>query len=97
MKTWQKKYLELENLLKTFIETNTERYARIEQRIENTEEKLETFCDRVHRLESLALVNAKRNSQVEVVTGPDLENENSQNQQVNTYVIELGVQFSIII
>ena len=83
MEACERRLLELESSLKSFNESNSERMMK-------TEEKLETICNRIdrleslnHRLESLNSDDRREFTEMEITTDSVDENEVSQEQKVN--------------
>ena len=76
MEACERRLLELESSLKSFNESNSERMMK-------TEEKLETICNRIDRLESLNSDDRREFTEMEITTDSVDENEVSQEQKVN--------------
>ena len=75
MKTCQRRLQELEGSLWSFIDSNSERMIK-------TEEKLETICNRIERLESLSSENNGELTTIEITTNQTDENVDVQQQKV---------------
>jgi hypothetical protein len=75
MKTCQRRLQELEGSFRSFIGSNSERMI-------NTEEKLETLCNRIERLESLSSENNGELTTIEITTNQTDENVDVQQQKV---------------
>ena len=75
MKTCQRRFQELEGSFRSFIDSNSERMI-------NTEEKLETLCNRIERLESLSSENNGELTTIEITTNQTDENVDVQQQKV---------------
>ena len=95
MEACERRLLELESSLKSFNESNSERMMK-------TEEKLETICNRIdrleslnHRLESLNSDDRREFTEMEITTDSVDENEVSQEQKVTLSVDLLLVKFEI--
>ena len=83
MEACERRLLELEISLKSLIDSGSERIMK-------TEEKLETICNRIdrleslnHRLESLNSDDRREFTEMEITTDSVDENEVSQEQKVN--------------
>ena len=83
MEACERRLLELEISLKSLIDSGSERMMK-------TEEKLETICNRIdrleslnHRLESLNSDDRREFTEMEITTDSVDENEVSQEQKVN--------------
>ena len=88
MEACERRLLELESSLKSFNESNSERMMK-------TEEKLETICNRIDRLESLNSDDRREFTEMEITTDTVDENEVSQEQKVTLSVDLLLVKFEI--
>jgi hypothetical protein len=88
MEACERRLLELESSLKSFNESNSERMMK-------TEEKLETICNRIDRLESLNSDDRREFTEMEITTDSVDENEVSQEQKVNLSADLLLVKFEI--
>ena len=88
MEACERRLLELESSLKSFNESNSERMMK-------TEEKLETICNRIDRLESLNSDDRREFTEMEITTDSVDENEVSQEQKVTLSVDLLLVKFEI--
>ena len=88
MEACERRLIELESSLKSFNESNSERMMK-------TEEKLETICNRIDRLESLNSDDRREFTEMEITTDSVDENEVSQEQKVTLSVDLLLVKFEI--
>jgi hypothetical protein len=75
MKTCRRRLQELEGSLRSFIDSNSERMIK-------TEEKLETICNRIERLESLSSENNGDSSRIEIIKNQTDENVDVKKQKV---------------
>jgi DNA anti-recombination protein RmuC len=80
MENFQEKFLELESTFKSFINSYSERMTK-------TEEKLETICSRIDRLESLSSENRREFSEKEVTTSPVDKDVGSRKKEVKLIFI----------
>jgi hypothetical protein len=88
MTACQERIQELESSLKSFIDSSSERMMK-------TEEKLETICNRIDRLESLNSDDRREFTEMEITTDSVDENEVSQEQKVNLSADLLLLKFEI--